>query len=108
MPEHVTVADHCSRPVVRTIPIRKRPCKWPLGSHLDGFVTYLLTECYSPATLVNKRALAANLSRWLDERKLTLEDLAEERLRQYRKHRLLRGDALTLLRCGSCLPIYAL
>lgn len=92
------VADHRS-PVALSAPTRKRPCKGPLGSHLDGFAKHLLREGYSPATLINKRWLVANLSRWLDRRRLKIDDLNEEQVRHFCAHRSARGrrtDRITL------------
>jgi integrase/recombinase XerD len=105
------VAHHRS-PVARSAPTRKRPCKGPLGSYLDGFAKHLLKEGYSPTTLINKRWLVANVSRWLDRRRLKIDDLNEELVRQFHAHRSARGrrtDRITLrellayLRDVSCI-----
>lgn len=83
----------------QSAPICKRPRTGPLASHLDGFAQHLLKQGYSSATLINKRWLVANLSRWLHRRRLKIDDLNEEQVRQFltqRSARRQRTDRITL------------
>lgn len=86
--------------IKRPAPTRKRPCEGPLEPYLDGFAVHLLRAGYCSVTLRNKHGLVANLSRWLNRRRLTISDVNEEQLRRYRTHRCglgRRTDWITLL-----------
>jgi site-specific recombinase XerD len=65
-------------------------------SYPHDFTKTLINEGYDRKTLYNKRALAADLSRWLDRRGVALMDLNEEHQSQYRRVSARRADLLTL------------
>src|SRR5260370_37596202 len=53
----------------------KHSCTGPLAIHLDGFAALLCGEGYASKTVNEKRALLADLSRWLGRQGLPLEAL---------------------------------
>jgi site-specific recombinase XerD len=89
---------------------------WPLASCMEGFVGDLLRQGYSQNTVRTKCGLFAELSRWLERRKLAVAALDENVLRQFqasrrRRNKARRGDQATgqqLLRylrdCGDVAP----
>jgi site-specific recombinase XerD len=77
----------------------KHLCIGPLASHIDGFAALLGSEGYALATVQQKCALLAGLSRWLEGRGLLLDRLDERQLSQFHAdHRdsMRRGDTSTV------------
>jgi site-specific recombinase XerD len=66
-------------------------CAGPLECCIKGFTAQLSHQGYAPNTIHAKCDLLADLSRWLDRRKLSLAALDERRLRQFQASRRLRG-----------------
>lgn len=88
------------------------PCSGPLALHIDGFGERLVMEGYASPSVRAKCALLAQLSGWLERRKIPLIELDEERFRQFFfSHRVRRGDATTgrqllaYLRDVACIPV---
>ena len=76
----------------------QRVCVGPLACYIDRFAEFLACEGYTSQTVKVKRALVADLSRWLARRGLPLATLDERRLKQfhaYHRHSLRRGDVFT-------------
>ncbi len=74
------------------------PCTGPLASHIGGFSTLLGRQGYAPVTLHAKRALVADLSRWLEVHGISLDKLDEGRLGQFHEahhDKKRRGDVTT-------------
>ena len=65
----------------------------PLASHIDGFSALLAREGYAATTVQSKCDVLADLSRWLERRRLPLTALDDHRLRQFQATRRRRGDA---------------
>lgn len=72
----------------------------PLADHVKGFWSALLGDGYLPSTAKSHLRLAADLSRWLDDHRLSLSDLSDElvdaflksrRRRRYRFYRTRKG-----------------
>ncbi len=87
----------------------------PLAFHLDGFAALLCGEGYASKTVHEKRALLADLSRWLDRYGLPLDALDEKRFKRFLADRRRRGkerriEAMTgrqllgYLRDLDCIP----
>lgn len=75
-------------------------CVGPLECCIKGFVAELSRQGYAPNTIRAKCDLLADLSRWLDRRKLSLAALDDHWLRQFqasrrRRDQRRRGDAAT-------------
>jgi site-specific recombinase XerD len=73
-------------------------CVGPLACYIDRFAEFLACEGYTSQTVKVKRALVADLSRWLARRRLPLATLDERRLKQfqaYHRRSLRRGDMFT-------------
>ena len=75
-------------------------CAGPLECCIRGFAAQLSRQGYEPNTIHVKCDLVADLSRWLERRKLFLADLDEPRLRQFqasrrRRGKMRRGDPAT-------------
>ncbi|MCP3460810.1 site-specific integrase [Bradyrhizobium sp. CCGUVB23] len=76
----------------------QRVCVGPLACYIDRFAEFLVCEGYPSRTVKVKRALVADLSRWLARRGLPLARLDEQRLKQfhaYDRRSLRRGDVFT-------------
>lgn len=82
-------------------PKAMRPvCSGPLTQWLDSFAERLVQQGYSDLTCRRKMRLVADLSRWLEQQRLTAVKLNEQRVAEYlrgRWHRLVRkiGDKIT-------------
>src|SRR5215472_9238591 len=87
----------------------------PLAFHLDGFAALLCREGYASKTVHEKRALLADLSRWLDRHGVPLDALDEKRFKRFLADRRRRGkerriEAMTgrqllgYLRDLDCIP----
>jgi len=59
----------------------------PLGAHVDGFARWLSIQGYGHKTGQSKIRLAADFSRWLDQRHIEVKDLNEEQVAQFLKVR---------------------
>ena len=75
-------------------------CTGPLASHVEGFAAQLWCKGYTQNTVRAKCDLLADLSRWLERRRLSLAALDEGRLRQFqatrrRRAKARRGDPAT-------------
>jgi len=76
----------------------QRVCVGPLACYIDRFAEFLACEGYTSQTVKAKRALVADLSRWLARRGLPLAKLDEQGLKQfhaYHRRSLRRGDVST-------------
>jgi integrase/recombinase XerD len=62
-----------------------------LGSHLDSFCTRLADLGYRPATIRHKLWVVTELTRWLVEQHLGVEDLSERRAEEFLAARRRRG-----------------
>jgi site-specific recombinase XerD len=74
----------------------------PLKEHVEGFVEALRLAGYEPASIHDKVLLAAQLGRWLEQRRLGVRDLDEDRIREFlryreRRYRPRRGVSRTLV-----------
>lgn len=82
-------------------PRAMRPlCSGPLTQWLDSFAERLVQQGYSDLTCRRKMRLVADLSRWLQQQRLTAAKLNEQRIAEYlrgRWRRLVRkiGDKIT-------------
>lgn len=73
----------------------------PLAPHLDSFAAWLAQQRYCRVTGWNKLRLVADLSNWMVQRKLQLEDLSEQQIAKFFGRRWQRfvyhsGDKCTL------------
>ena len=73
----------------------------PLAPHLDSFAAWLAQQRYCRVTGWNKLRLVADLSNWMVQRKLQLEDLNEQQIAKFFGRRWQRvvyhsGDKCTL------------
>ena len=66
-------------------------CAGPLECCIKGFAAQLSGQGYAPETIHAKCDLLADLSRWLERRRLCLAALDERRLRQFQDSRRRRG-----------------
>src|ERR1035438_9064864 len=57
----------------------------PLGLHLDSFANWLLEQGYPRQTSMQKLRLFAFLSRWLEQDKISIQQLDEQRIGQFFK-----------------------
>jgi site-specific recombinase XerD len=78
----------------------EQSCTGPLASHIEGFAAQLSCKGYAQTTVRAKCDLLADLSRWLERRRLSLAALDEGRLRQFQAARrrgakARRGDPAT-------------
>ena len=71
----------------------RRSCTGPLASYGEGFAALLLRQGYAPNTVEAKYDVVADLSRWLDRRRLPLTALDEHRLKAFDATRRRRGAA---------------
>lgn len=69
-----------------------RSCTGPLACHLDGFSALLARQGYAASTVQSKCEVLADLSRWLERRRLPLTVLDDRRLREFQATRRRRGD----------------
>ncbi len=67
----------------------------PLAVHAAGFWEHLLREGYTPLSALRLVRLLAHLSRWLQRKRLTAEDLEPRLVERYIRHRKRAG-------CGFC------
>jgi len=94
-------------------PRAMRTCIGPLASHLDRFLARLVREGYAPSSLQAQYDMLAQLSGWLEDLKIPLMKLDEERLEQFLVSHRRRGHATTgrqmlvYLRDMGCLPVPA-
>ena len=75
-----------------------RVCVGPIASHIDGFAKLLADEGYARPTVKSKCLLVADLSHWLERRRLPLAQLDERKLKQFyahHRHSIRRGDVST-------------
>ena len=75
-------------------------CTGPLASHIAGFAAQLSRKGYAQNTVHAKCAVLADLSRWLERRRLPLTALDEGRLTQFlatlrHREKRRRGDPAT-------------
>ena len=75
-------------------------CTGPLASHIEGFAAQLWRKGYAQTTVRAKCDVLADLSRWLERRRLSMAALDEGRLRQFqaarrRRAKARRGDPAT-------------
>lgn len=63
----------------------------PLKVHVDGFWAELERRGYTPLSSSNLLRVASHFSRWLDDHRLGLGDLSEERVASFMAHRRRRG-----------------
>ena len=68
-------------------------CTGPLASHIDGFASQLVRKGYVQESVLAKRDMLADLSRWLERRQLSLAALDEGRLSQFQAARRRRSKA---------------
>jgi site-specific recombinase XerD len=62
----------------------------PLGPHLDDYAQLLTEHGYSRQAARQKLRLAADLSRWLERKGITVEELQEQRVREFFRTRWRR------------------
>ena len=84
-------------------PVVRRLHDGPLGLYIDDYAAQLVEQGFSRATALRTLRLVADLSRWLERRKLGVGQLDETALRQYRSFRartrpLGFGDPIALHR----------
>jgi site-specific recombinase XerD len=77
-----------------------QPCTGPLAPHVEGFAAQLSRKGYAQITVRAKCNVLADLSRWLERRRLTLAALDEDRLTQFlatlrHGEKKRRGDSAT-------------
>lgn len=77
-----------------------QPCTGPLAPYVEGFVAQLSRKGYAQITVRAKCNVLADLSRWLERRRLTLAALDEDRLTQFlatlrHGEKKWRGDSAT-------------
>lgn len=63
----------------------------PLAPYVPGFASKLKTAGYTPLSAVNQMRLLAHLSRWLDDRRLGVADLTDERVEAFFESRRSSG-----------------
>ena len=74
-----------------------QPCTGPLAPHVEGFAAQLSRKGYAQITVRAKCNVLADLSRWLERRRLTLAALDEDRLTQFLaslRHGEKKGEAI--------------
>jgi integrase/recombinase XerD len=69
----------------------------PLGPHIEGFAALISQQGYRPAVGWRKIYLVAELSRWLERRRVTLKDLEERQIGAFLQARWRRVSK----RCGE-------
>src|SRR5437870_8364316 len=62
---------------------RPRRCSGPLGPYIGAYAAVLQREGYSHEGARNQLLLIANLSRWLQRRRLTAADVSSEIVERY-------------------------
>jgi len=80
---------------------QSRRCEGPLGACITGFGALLDARGYAKATEKEQLQFVADFSRWLDRRRLEVEDVDERRGTEFvrarrRRGRVRRGDGTTL------------
>ena len=73
----------------------------PLYSYIPGFTASLTGRAYSKASIAYRLCLLRDLDQWMRQRRMTIEEFSEERIREFlryrRKHESKRrGDNATL------------
>lgn len=79
--------------------LRLREC--PLGPYIESFVKQLIEQGYAQCSIHSYLRLVADFSCWLEQQRVTVEEITPEHIKQYFKqpHRLSRrGYAFTLQR----------
>lgn len=71
--------------------IRQRLYVGPLAAYIDEFAALLASQGYASEVAKEKLRLVAHVSRWLHRKKLRIEDLDEDRIRQFLRHRRRQG-----------------
>ncbi|MCP4526465.1 MAG: tyrosine-type recombinase/integrase [Aestuariibacter sp.] len=74
----------------------------PLACHIPSFVSLLCEQGYAPTSLHGKITIVRNFSRWIEKRKLKIDELDERSIRCFFKEHprtghIKRGDRSTLL-----------
>jgi site-specific recombinase XerD len=64
----------------------------PLGSHIDSFAQILIVQGYKANTAKHKIRIVADLSRWLAQQGLPVQDLDETTLNEYLLYKGGRGS----------------
>lgn len=72
----------------------------PLTAHMSGFWSALRGERYAPDTSAGHLRVAADFSRWLEDHRLDLRDLSEERIASFLRDRRRRGHRCPVTRQG--------
>jgi site-specific recombinase XerD len=72
--------------------VLKRLHLGPLGTHMDSFAQTLMVQGYKRNTAKQKIRIVADLSRWLDQQRLSVKDLDEITLNQYLMYKGRRGS----------------
>ncbi len=72
--------------------VLKRLHLGPLGTHMDSFAQTLMMQGYKRNTAKQKIRIVADLSRWLDQQRLSVKDLDEITLNQYLMYKGRRGS----------------
>ena len=74
-----------------------RRCAGPLGAYIEGFEALLGARGYARATEKEQLQFVADFSRWLDRRRLEIDDVDERRGTEFvRARRVGRSDGTTL------------
>src|SRR5208282_3126982 len=63
--------------------LRPRRCDGPLGPYIGAYAALLQQEGYSHEGARNQLLLIADLSRWLQRRRLTAADVSAQRIERY-------------------------
>jgi len=72
--------------------VLKRLHLGPLGTHIDSFAQILMAQGYKRSTAKRKIGIVADLSRWLDQQRLSVKDLDEITLNEYLLYKGRRGS----------------
>jgi site-specific recombinase XerD len=72
--------------------VLKRLHLGPLGTHMDSFAQTLMMQGYKRNTAKQKIRIVADLSRWLDQQRLSVKDLDEITLNEYLMYKGRRGS----------------
>ena len=72
--------------------VLKRLHSGPLGTHIDSFAQILRVQGYQSNTAKYKIGLVAELSRWIEQRGLSVKDLDEITLNEFLLYRGQRGS----------------
>ena len=71
----------------------RRFCRGPLAAYIDGFATHLSEQGYARSTAKEQLRLVAQLSRWLERRRLEGDDFDEPRIGEFLQYRRRHGLA---------------